>query len=823
MKKNSVKIMSLFLAASFVLPIAACNKKGSKAREKSRSGQKITADSPWFDSNIVKIEPIKPETQKGKKVEYTYQMLAGLDENYIAIFTNGNYKMPTGNNIDWEKFNYNEYMIDLVTVIDRKTNKTINTINLIPDLPRNSNVDKVTLSDGKIMSHVSVYDDKTYQMKFVDTYYDPATGKVTDKKEIIPDDEYRSYERTFEYGPYTIGTVVNWEEGNEYSYSVYVTKGDGETQTFELKTDKVSLYDIPIILQLGEDKFLAAASSDDGKRYFEINLQTGKASEADSKAYEWLDIDQIGTAVPGADGVVYASTNTGIAKIDIKKKTMEEIFNDSWCDVSRSLLGYCQLVESSDDSFVICGEKYMNNFSQEAKQDFYLITLTRAATNPHAGKTLLELYSPGGYIEECIADTITEYNQKSSTHFIEVRDRYSNVDDGIDYGNISSDDEYQKANIKSNAVMSNELAMDILNGEGPDILLNCSSFGQLNNTNYLVDLSTYIGDLDPDKYFTNVVDAARIDGKLYQLPFSYMISGIFTDAKYAGKSGIGFTTAEYEKFLKDTLNGQDVINLGQAVYFTKLYAAMSDKFTVDGKVDFTSPEFAELAEFVKNNVPENSKSWNELYNNDGDTVYATAVGVTTFKGDRAINRSVAAYTSIYGISGYFVQMAQLNGASAILGIPSTDGRGPLLEPAYSIAVSAQSKSTDACGEFIKLLMSDEAQMAMAKNDTLVLNRKAFRDSSKAVVEYFNGEGGDPYLNYDMNTGEPRENRLKFSDKNVDDLEKIILSISRMNSSDASINIILVEEMPAYFSGQKDLNAVVTIAQDRAQKVLAERG
>ena len=114
-------------------------------------------------------------------------------------------------------------------------------------------------------------------------------------------------------------------------------------------------------------------------------------------------------------------------------------------------------------------------------------------------------------------------------------------------------------------------------------------------------------------------------------------------------------------------------------------------------------------------------------------------------------------------------------------------------------------------------------MAMAKNDTLVLNRKAFRDSSKAVVEYFNGEGGDPYLNYDMNTGEPRENRLKFSDKNVDDLEKIILSISRMNSSDASINIILVEEMPAYFSGQKDLNAVVTIAQDRAQKVLAERG
>ena len=823
MKKNSVKILSVILAVSVALPIAACNKKGSKGREKSRSGQKITADSPWFDSDILTIPSPKLDTPKGKTVEYTYQMLAGIDENYIAVFTNGNYRMPSGNNIDWDKIDYRDYMINVVTVVDRKTNKTINTIDLTSDIPKNSNIDKVTLTDGKIMSHTSVFDETKYQMKYVDTYYDPATGKVTDTKEIIPDDEYRSYERTFTYGKYTIGTVINWEEGDQYTYTVYVTKDDGETQTFELKADKTSLYDIPVILQLGEEKFLAAASSDSGKRFFEIDLQKGKASEADSKNYDWLDIDQIGTTVPGAEGVVYASTNTGITKIDVNKKTMQEVFNDSWCSVSRSLLGYCQLVECTEGSFVICGEKYFNNLNKEAKQEFFVITLTRAASNPHAGKTILELYAPSGYIEECIADVISEYNEKSSTHFIELHDRYSNVDDGIDYSNINSDDDYQKASIKTNAVMSNELAMDILNGEGPDILLNCSSFGQLNNSNYLVDLNKYIGELDPDKYFTTVVDSSEVDGKLFQLPICYSISGILTDAKYAGKSGVGFTTAEYEKFLKETLNGQDVINLGQAIYFTKLFSAMSDKFVVNGKVDFTSPEFAELAEFVKNNVPENAKSWNDIYNNDDEVVYATAVGVTTFKGDTYSKESVAAYASFYGVGGYFVQMAQLNGASALLGIPSTDGRGPMLEPAFSVAVSAQSKNTDACGEFVKMLMSDEVQLAIAKNDEFVLNRKAFRDSSKDIIEYFNGEGGDPYLAYDMNTGEPKNNRLKFSDKNVDELEKIILSVSSMNSTDASINTILVEEMPAYFSGQKDLNSVITIAQDRAQKVLAERG
>lgn len=44
----------------------------------------------------------------------------------------------------------------------------------------------------------------------------------------------------------------------------------------------------------------------------------------------------------------------------------------------------------------------------------------------------------------------------------------------------------------------------------------------------------------------------------------------------------------------------------------------------------------------------------------------------------------------------------------------------------------------------------------------------------------------------------------------------------MNTQDASINVVLVEEMPAYFSGQKELDEVVKIAQDRVQKVLDER-
>jgi polyhydroxyalkanoate synthesis regulator phasin len=75
-----------------------------------------------------------------------------------------------------------------------------------------------------------------------------------------------------------------------------------------------------------------------------------------------------------------------------------------------------------------------------------------------------------------------------------------------------------------------------------------------------------------------------------------MIDGIHTDSKYAGASGVGFTTKEYEKFLSETLNGTDVINLGQATYFARLFSAMSDKFIKNGNV---TPERLEYNKEVR--------------------------------------------------------------------------------------------------------------------------------------------------------------------------------------------------------------------------------
>ena len=136
----------------------------------------------------------------------------------------------------------------------------------------------------------------------------------------------------------------------------------------------------------------------------------------------------------------------------------------------------------------------------------------------------------------------------------------------------------------------------------------------------------------------------------------------------------------------------------------------------------------------------------------------------------------------------------------------------------SVAISAQSTDVNACGDFIKFLLSEDIQTGMAMNDSFVLNRKAFRRAGEAANEYYNNGG-----NHSGSTHALLSDGEKLTDEDLNAIENVISSCSGMYTENTAISIILIEEMPAYFLDQKDLNAVILIIQDRAQKVFDERG
>ena len=788
MKKALIMAVSAVLVFDTCMSFAGWNWKGIG------KGEKISADSTWYDSDSYKIN-LGVDTSRN--VEDSVSWIAGCDDENMVVLTKGRYMMPSTVRTVEEA---NPYVIATVSVIDRKNNTTVKTINLNGEITAMDDINAVEYSDGKMTMKISTYDMTTYSVKSLEKELDIASGKVTDTREVSLDMEYSS-DKTFKVGGYTVDTMPVWNENNS-SYMLVVYSPEGDVKKVELKDQKASVYSVPLIISLTETTALVTALTNVGNKFFELDLKEGKTKDVDPAEYEWINADELREA-KNVDGETYYTSPLGLFRIDVEKKATEMVVDFGRCGINRTLLSSLEITECKDGSYVLCGQKdYGNRYdANQQATEFYIIKLSKAAKNPHAGKTVLELYATYGEVDESVNDAILKFNETNGSYFIEITNKYK-TDNSYVFANVDSEDEYENLTLGISAKLSNDLAMDIMNGEGPDILMNTSALGQLNSDSYLVDLSPYFGGLDKDKYFTNLIEGAKTNGKLYQMPICYTIEGILTDKKNAGQSGVGFTTEEYEKFVSGPLNGQDLITSGQAHYFAKLFSSMSDKFIKDGKADFSGTEFKVLADYVKDNVNEKAPSWNS----DDGLVWSNQ----------------AVYTNCYAMNGYFYEIAEIKGDTTILGIPSADGRGPLFQAYTSIGVSAQASSVDTCIEFVKLLLSDETQENLAMQEHYVINRTAFRKGGTAAIEYYNGPVGDMMFGFNRMTGEPLQNRIKFSEKNIDTLESIILSCSGMHTEDQAINLILIEEMPAYFTGQKDLDDVVRIIQDRVQKVLDER-
>ena len=139
----------------------------------------------------------------------------------------------------------------------------------------------------------------------------------------------------------------------------------------------------------------------------------------------------------------------------------------------------------------------------------------------------------------------------------------------------------------------------------------------------------------------------------------------------------------------------------------------------------------------------------------------------------------------------------------------------------SVAVSANALNKEACIEFVRMMLTDEIQKEFVLNDNFVLNREALRYGLNEAIKYFNSEEGQNNI-YEYSLGRYVRVDFKFTDEDINNIENIILSCSKADSVDAAINMILIEEMPAYFAGQKKLDQVIPVLQNRIQKVLDER-
>ena len=792
MKRITVKAVSVALLLAMVAATASCGRKTN------RKARKISEDDTWFNSNIIDVET---GAEKGRALgAWLYQRFIGLDDKYYVVETRGDYQVSPEDEKDVGTFNYNDYKFDYLAIVDRKTNLSVNTIDVRKDLTVSElyGVDNVFFKDGKI----------TVQTGLKEREYDPLTGELLDTRPRKTGNDI-SFSEHYSVGDYEIETVAYQTETNQRYSTISVKSPDGKVKETELKKPDKSIY-IYYVLAVSDTKVVIPASVDkygNEIAYYELDLETNELTVADSKEYEWLSNVAYLDCILSSDGMLYFKDDQGIYRLNTKQKKTEQILDFNQCGLNRALIDRFDLVECSEDRFLLCGLYDITSVYEGRTADkINLIELTRADKNPHKDKTVLEIYSPRG-IDTYTGDAVARFNETNSRFFIEYSSRYNISDFYDDAFDENNEDVGKQANINTSAGISNKLAVDIMNGDAPDILLDCSGYSQLYTSNSLTDLTPFVKDADPDKYFTNIIEGSKTGGAIYQLPISFKLEGIVTKQSNAGSTGKGFTLDEYIKFTDEVMNGNDPLYYGQAIYFSMLFNSMREEFISNGKVDLSKPEFKILADYVRDNVRGKGISSNEWYEAAIDNNYNLAGEYTDY---------------CTGIGGFYttVSISSSNGKKeTILGIPSLDGRGPRFIPDRSVAISSQAVDVKGCGEFVKLLLSEEFQTKIAMNDAFVINRESFTKAGSAAITYYNNGGSS----FSGGNGGGFGRSYAFTSKDIDQVENVILSCSTIKSEDPDISIILIEEMPAYFLGQKDLDAVIKIAEDRIQKVLDERG
>lgn len=810
---NRKKLVTTLLAFSLVLSSFAatgCGKK-EQTKEKVRRPTQITKEMPWFSTGSFEVG--EKYRKEGLVNSYDAEYI-GLDGDKICYLTTGEYKYPLDG--DLSSINYNDYLFADLDIydLDGKLFRSIDVhsgLDLSPFVPEGQQVKdcfiearNALFKDGKLYLNASVFLAPLNASIIYAVIYDVNSGKIesaveTSEESGTESNLFCNWSVSFE--GYTIDSYTSMDE--EMNPYVRVTRPDGTSKMADIRKSGsvVDILDINRIIYLGGGKALMMVfDSGYNTAYYMLDLNSLKISRYKDET-SWFESYFNFYDPSYIDGTGYVfSTHNSVNRIDFDKKEIIELLSFDFCNINRKAVDGLEVVAATDDRIVLTGTETLNwNYGQVQLQSMVYV-LTKEKENPHAGKTVLTVASFYGY-DEAFCEALCRFNETNPDYFIMADNSYSYWDKSIDgsMDNITDENGY----LKFESSLSLQLAMDLMAGEGPDLILGADSYRQLNSDDYLIDLSK---EIDTEGLFANIIESSKTGGKLYQVPLAVGADGIAVRRSSVGDGRTGFTYDQYKDFVRTVCNGEDPVYYGQNAYFTACLRYLYKDCVTGSGADFGNSKVKELADFVKDNVPESLKEVENGYS------------ATELPGGRFID-----------ISSFNVFLENFKGLGvediAYLGLPSCDGQGPMLRISSSIAISSKTKAKDDLVEFVKSLLSEEVQTIYGMEDsTTPVNIAAFEKVAENDLDKANTEIRE-YVKMNAAGIYYAENipRTEIDPVVIQNYKDMISSCAVYQDIDPAIIIIVNEEMPAYFTGQKSFDDVVNLINNRVTTVLNEQG
>ncbi|WP_227793400.1 ABC transporter substrate-binding protein [Paenibacillus guangzhouensis] len=381
----------------------------------------------------------------------------------------------------------------------------------------------------------------------------------------------------------------------------------------------------------------------------------------------------------------------------------------------------------------------------------------------------------------------------------------------IDLKFIESDDAHGEADSEK-FIKTTNTAM--LSGSGPDLIeMDLLPKGNYVNKHLLVNMSDLI-DRDPsfkkEQYYTNILDAVKLDGGIYGMPLNFIMYGLIGNETMIDKSGVKFddTNWDWSRFVdvaKELKNAGSANNqsalLSEPPYL--LNEMVKDQYTtfVDqakGEAKFDSETFTILLEQVKSLFDEQIVSetarqaifWNT-------SIVSPTDYIRTMKQSEFFTKGYAYTSKLYAK-------------------PHADGQpaGGYFRTYKTIGMNAKSEVKAEAWDFIKFMLSDEIQ-ARAGSAGFPLNKNVYQKQVQQLLQ----EGK---VVSDQETGPLKGKVFDVTAQDLQGLEHFLAdAIYSVEFRPSKIDEIITNESKAFFSGQKSAEAVAKLIQNRVTTLLNE--
>ncbi|MBO4928610.1 MAG: extracellular solute-binding protein [Clostridiales bacterium] len=509
------------------------------------------------------------------------------------------------------------------------------------------------------------------------------------------------------------------------------------------------------------------------------------------------DMIEISSKVPDTvfqgENACFAVGSNGIVKVDLLTGDMEAVINWNETDINWYNLktDTCKMISEGE----ICFLEYEYDIEAD-EESAYVTHFKRTATNPHAGKTLLHLSAYGLY-DSTLIDLLIDYNKRP-----DGKARVMTYDTRDDVNSVMPVN-------AGNADMAYKIFLDMKSGTGPDLLMNFTDFGEFENEEILCDLNPFVdgtSGIERSQYFDNVFRAFETDGKLFQMPLLVQGQGLLGNSDICG-SRYGWTYSDFLSVVRQLPDGTTAFFSQKAEGLMEKMLCSDIAYFVDYascEAKFDSPEFKSLLEIAKLcEVQRERQDLGDDYEGDPvlDGIDAGLWVMVTYLLDGA--REIADYRNLN------------QGKISYMGYPSSSGSGFGATANLSIAISSFSKHKEEAWDFVKYLLEETSQMALGGRFGIPVNRAALDErvqlQAKEVEKMKQDMQGDPHVR-PVETIEEAD-ITKFIDQ--------VEHIDRKIATYPAILAVVKEEAAAYFVGQKSVDDVAAVIQNRVMVILQE--